>query len=150
MSSPHPLSTTQTKTITNRPILNTTHTSNGAVLLAARAGGSTDFFGLTDLEQVGSYRLTPPPPPTGEGASSSPELTCVDAGPDAATPVLLACGTKGGALVLVGLPLVHLIRELESANTFAAALLQSLPVRLVRDTINITFQTFGRVRGWIV
>lgn len=83
-------------------------------------------------------------------ALASPELTCVNAGPDTATPVLLACGTKGGALVLVGLPLVHFIRELESANTFAAALLQSLPVRLVRDTINITFQTFGRVRGWIV
>jgi len=116
--------------------------SNGAALLAARGGGSVDFFGLTDLEQVGSYRLTPPPPGT-----DPPTLTCVDAGPDASTPVLLACGTAGGSLVVVGLPLIHFLRELESANTFAAALLQSLPVKLVKDTVNMAFHTLGRVRG---
>ena len=74
----------------------------------------------------------------------------MDAGPDTSTPVLLACGTAGGALVLVGLPLVHFIRELESANTFAAALLQSLPVKLVKDTVNMAFNTFGRVRARMV
>lgn len=96
---------------------------------------------------MGSYRLTPPP---GSALPQPPELTCVDAGPDTSTPVLLACGTAGGALVLVGLPLVHFIRELESANTFAAALLQSLPVKLVKDTVNMAFNTFGRVRARMV
>ncbi len=104
------------------------------------------FFGLTDLEQVGSYTLTPTGDPTTTSDAGIELLTCVDAGPGASTPVLLACGTGGGALVLVGLPLIHFWKELESANTFAAALLQSLPVKLVKDTVNMAFHTLGRVR----
>lgn len=121
--------------------------SNGAVLLAARAEGSVEFFGLTDLEQVGSYRLTPPPTHAHGPSGADPLiLTCADAGPGGSTPVLLACGTAGGVLVVVGLPLLHFIRELEAANSFAAALMQSLPVKLVKDTVSMAFHTFGRVR----
>ena len=59
--------------------------------------------------------------------------------------MLLGCGTDGGTLLLIGLPLIHFIRDLETANTFANALMHSFPVKAIKDTVNIALNTFGKV-----
>lgn len=128
---------------------------NGGVLMAAREDGLVEFLGVMDLETVGSYCLTVPPPPLSSHHPSSssspthppPHLACVDAGPDAATPVLLACGTRSGSLVVVGLPLLHFIKELETGNSFTQALLQSFPIKMAKDAVNIAATTIATARG---
>lgn len=128
---------------------------DGGVLLAAHEDGRIDFYGVIDLELVGSYRLTVPPPlPSSITSSSSylppslsPHLACVDAGPNAATPVLLACGTTAGSLVVIGLPLLHFLKDLETSNTFTQALLQSFPLKMAQGAVNMAATTIGKARG---
>jgi hypothetical protein len=45
--------------------------------------------------------------------------------------------------------LVHFARDLESAHTFANTLL-NVPIKIVKDTVNIALNTFGRVRHIII
>ena len=125
---------------------------DGGVLLAAHEDGRIDFYGVIDLELVGSYRLTVPPPLPSSSSSSlppslPPHLACVDAGPNAATPVLLACGTTAGSLVVIGLPLLHFLKDLETSNTFTQALLQSFPLKMAQGAVNMAATTIGKARG---
>ena len=125
---------------------------DGGVLLAAHQDSRIDFYGVIDLELVGSYRLTVPPPLSSSSASSlppslPPHLACVDAGPNAATPVLLACGSTAGSLVVIGLPLLHFLKDLETGNTFAQALLQSFPLKMAQGAVNMAATTIGKARG---
>jgi hypothetical protein len=115
---------------------------SGGVVMVAREDGVVEFFDLMELDVVGSYRLA-------ENAQGQvPRLTCADAGAQAETPVLLACGTEGGSLVVVGLPLIHFFRDLETSEGFAAALV-NVPARLVKDTVHLALDTLGKVRGGV-
>jgi hypothetical protein len=113
----------------------------GNVLMTARRDGIVEFLDLNDLALVGSYRLVFQVPPPG---AELPRLVCADAGPEATTPMMMACGTDVGSLVVVGLPLIHHVKELKSANAFANTLLH-VPIKIVKDTLNFTLNTFGKV-----
>jgi len=115
------------------------------VVMAVSKEGAVEFLDLFDLNLVGSYRLDWGYGPGGAPQGRTPtELVCCDAGPDVATPVLLAGGTSEGSLVVVGLPLIHHLRDLESARGLAETLL-NVPIKLYKDTVAVVTNTFGKV-----
>lgn len=112
-----------------------------SVLMAVRVDGVVDMMDTSDLSAVGCYRLAGGRWP-GDARGPPPALECADAGPEAVTPILLACGTGEGSLLVVGLPLLHFAKDLEAANHLANVLFN---IKIVKDTVNAALNTFGRV-----
>lgn len=112
------------------------------VVLVVTSGGLMEYLDIFELTVIGSYDLD-----LGQGMNT---LQCVDVGPDARTPILMVCGTNTGSLVVIGLPLIHHLREFDAASFFSNSIL-NVPFKLVNNIGNMALKVReGRGGGVLI